>query len=84
MDNADLQARITKTKALIVVYEDAALALGVGGVQSYILDTGQTRQNVTRMDLKALQDTIDALYNRCATLEARLNGGGTSIARPAW
>ena len=69
------------TKAQIIVYEDAALALGIGGVQSYELDTGQTRQRVTKLDLPAIQKTIESLYNRCATLEARRTGAGTVIGR---
>ncbi len=84
MDAAFIQARIDATKLQIVAYEDAALALGTGGVQSYELDTGQSRQRVTKTDLPAIQKTIDGLYNRCATLEARLTGNGVAIGRPAW
>jgi Mg2+ and Co2+ transporter CorA len=84
MDRDFLQERIDATKAQIIAYEDAATALASGGVQSYTLDTGQSRQTVTRLDLRALQDKIDSLYNRLATLEARLNGSGTVTARPAW
>ncbi len=83
MDAAFIQARITATKAQIVSYEDAALALSTGGVQSYTLDTGQTRQTVTRLDLDKLQTTLNSLYNRCATLEARLNGASI-ISRGVW
>lgn len=84
MDATFLQARIDATKAQIIAYEDAATALASGGVQSYTLDTGQSRQTVTRLDLDDLQKTVDSLYNRLATLEARLNGSGTVTARPAW
>lgn len=83
MDAAFIQARIDATKVQIVAYEDAATALA-SGVQSYTLDTGQTRQTVTKLDLMALQRTLDSLYNRCATLEARRNGSGTVTTRPAW
>lgn len=83
MDRDFIQARIDATKAQIIAYEDAATALA-SGVQSYTLDTGQSRQTVTKLDLAALQRTIDSLYNRCATLEARLNGSGTVTTRPAW
>lgn len=83
MDLTFIQGRIDATKLQIVAYEDAALALA-GGVQSYTLDTGQSRQTVTKLDLSAIQNTIDSLYNRCATLEARLNGSGTVTVRPAW
>lgn len=84
MDAAFIQDRITATKAQIVAYEDATLALAQDGIQSYKLDTGQTIQNVTKLDLKDLNATIDSLYNRCATLEARLNGTGTKIGTPGW
>ena len=83
MDREFLQARITATQALIVAYEDGILALTTGGVQSYTLDTGQSRQIVTKFDLAEMQKSLDSLYNRCATLSARLNGA-TITARPGW
>ena len=85
MDTAAfIQSRIDATKAQIVAYEDATIALATDGIQSYKLDTGQTIQNVTKLDLIALNKTLDSLYNRCATLEARLNGTGTVIGVPRW
>lgn len=84
MDAAFINERITATKAMIVAYEDAATALGSGGTQSYTLDTGQSRQTVTKVDLADIQKTIDSLYNRCATLEARLNGSGVVTGGPSW
>lgn len=83
MDRNYLQARITATRSQIEAYEAAFLALASGQVQSYTLDTGQTTQKVTKLDLEWLNDTIDGLYNRCVTLEVRLNGASTT-ARPAW
>lgn len=76
--------RIEKTKALIIAWEDAELALSAGGVQSYTLDTGQTRQTVTKADLGTIRNTIDSLLNRLVTLEARLGNGGVVNVRPAW
>ena len=83
MNKSFIQGRIDSTKLQIVAYEDAALALA-SGVQSYTLDTGQSRQTVTKLDAKEIQRMIDSLYNRCATLGARLNGSGTITVRPAW
>ena len=82
MDSSFIQSRIDATQQQIIAYENAATALAQG-VQSYTLDTGQTRQIVTKLDLKDLQSTLDSLYNRCATLSARLNGGSVT-ATPAW
>lgn len=84
MDRTFLQARITATKAQIIAYETAIDAIIAGGVQSYTLDTGQTDQTVTKLNLAATQRTLDSLYNRCATMEARLNGTGVVTGRPGW
>lgn len=82
MDTQFLEERITATKTLIVAYETAIEAFATGGaIQSYRLDTGQTVQNVTRADLKQLQETLDTLYNRLATFEARLNGAARIVTR---
>ncbi len=83
MDVTFIQDRITATKAQIVALETAAEALLSGGIQSYTIDTGQSRQVVTKFEIRSLQNSIDQLYNRCATLEARLNGG-TLHGRPGW
>lgn len=84
MDTTFLQARIEKTRELIVAYEDAITSLASGDTQSFTLDTGQTRQTVTKQNLKTLEDALDGMYNRLATLEARLNGSGVIQMRPAW
>ena len=73
IDDSWLEARIARTKELIVAYEDAIGALASGAV-SYQLDTGQTRQIVTRAQLGELRLMLDNLENRLATQCARLNG----------
>ena len=77
-----LQERIDKTKELIIAYEDAVLNLVSGEIQSYTLDTGQSRQSVTKADIPTLNDQIDALYNRLVTLCARLTGDGALTIVP--
>ncbi len=84
MDCEFLRARIEATKAMIILYEDAIMQLETGAVQSYSLNTGQTTQSVTKFDVARLQASLDGLYNRLVTLEARLTGNGTTIAGPAW
>ena len=79
-----LVERTAAAEAAIVAYEDALSALTASGfTQSYTLDTNQSRQTVTRADIPRLNADLDKLYNRLATLEARLNGG-SYIARPAF
>lgn len=84
MDAAFIQARIDATKLQIVEAENASLAIATGSIESYDLDTGQTRQKVIKLDIQNINNVIDSLYNRCATLEARLNGSGVTTVRPSW
>lgn len=83
-DRDFLMTRLTRTRALIVAYEDAVTALLMDGIQSYTLNTSQSTQTVTKFDLDNLNAAIDALYNRCATLEARLGMGNTTLGVPDW
>lgn len=84
MQGQFLEERIAATKAQIVVYEEAILQLNSGAVQSYTLNTGQTTTTVTRFDVARLNQSLDSLYNRLATLEARLTGSGVVKVNPAW
>lgn len=77
------ETRLQKTEELITIYEAAINAVGVGGIQMYKLDTGQSIQTVNYLNLTELQNTLDRLYNRRATLMARCNGGSTHVV-PAW
>jgi hypothetical protein len=78
IDREWLEARVTATKAAIIAYEEAILALA-GGSQSYSIDTGQTRQTVTKADLGSLRLQLNELENRLAVLDARLCGAGTNV-----
>ena len=78
-----LQSRIDKTKTTIESIEDAILALSTGKLQSYTIDTGQTRQTVTKKDISRLNVELDKLYLRLDWLDTRLNGSGTSLVRSA-
>ena len=84
MNRDFLKDRIVKTKALIIATEDAVTALVSGTIQEYRLDTSQSHQVVKKIDVPMLMAQIDSLYNRCATLEARVNSTGVTHVRPAW
>lgn len=75
-DREWVEARITKTKTLIVAYEDALLALA-GGAQMYSLDTGQTRQTVTKANVASMKSILTELEERLSMLQGRLNGTNT-------
>lgn len=84
IDQAFLQTQIDAVKAQITAINAATLALSTTSIQEYRLDTGQTVEMVRRTDLSRLEQTIDNLYNRLATLCARLDGSGTTHVRPGW
>jgi hypothetical protein len=74
MNEAYILERIEKTKALIVLWEDALSALA-SGAYSYTIDTGQTRQTVTKQTVSQAEAVLSKLENRLDVLYARLNGG---------
>jgi hypothetical protein len=78
-----IQSRIDKTKTTIESIEDAILALSTGSHQSYTIDTGQTRQSVTKKDISRLNVELDKLYSRLDYLDIKLNGSGTTLVRSA-
>ena len=83
MSDEWIKERIARTRELILKYEDAIDAISVRGIQSYSLDTGQTRQVVTKAQLGSLQLTLSRLEVRLSTYEQRL-GCARLIVRPHW
>lgn len=78
-----IQARLTATKALIEAYEAAILALSTDSVQMYQLDTGQTRQMVTKANLTSMRSALSSLWTQYDSLRARL-GCDVYIGTPAF
>ena len=83
IDKAWIEARIAATKAAIVAYEGAILAVGTTGVQSYRLDTGQTAQTVTKADIGSMRIMLANMENRLSMLELKLCPVGTYQGRPS-
>lgn len=83
MDQSFTESRIAACKARIVALEAAFLAVSSGNVASYTLDTGQTREVVTKKSLGVLQRTLDAELNLLVVLEARIIGAAGQ-GRPGW
>lgn len=82
-DAAWLEERIAAKKALIIAFETAITTVA-GGAQSYSLDTGQTRQVVTKANLTEVRNLIGQLESDIATLQMRLYGCGRFVVRPGW
>lgn len=79
-----LQTQLVEFEAQIAAINAAIIALLIDKVQSYTLDTGQTRQTVTKFDLEKLTATRDSLLNQYSVLCARLGLDGTVHAGGAW
>ena len=78
------QARLNKAKELLEAAEDAQLQIMAGTMESYKIDTGQSQQTVTKLNITVFDKMIDALMNRIATLETRISGCGVHTGGPGW
>lgn len=81
-DTAWTLERIAAKRAMIIAIEAAITSLTTGA-QSYQLDTGQTRQLVTKANLGSLRLTLQGLESDLSTLQARL-GCAQFQGRPGW
>lgn len=75
--------RLRRVEEQILELEDIETKILSGKVYSYTLDTGQTRESVTRHNITELRKYIEALENRRATLLAKLRGS-SFVGRPAY
>lgn len=67
--------------------QKAIQALTTGGHASYEIDTGQSRQRVTRIDVEQLRANVKDYMDQIATLELKLGvgcGSGTKVVTPLW
>ena len=81
LDQAWCQARIDALKDRIVALEAAQDDLALGKIQAFTLDTGQSRQVITKKSLRSMETVIEENYNRLDALEMKCNGGQAIIAR---
>lgn len=75
--------RLEKAKQQLTALDEAISALE-SGAQSYTLDTGQSRQTVTRHQIGDLYRRQEKLLEQIASLESRCSGGGAFVARPGF
>lgn len=80
-----LENEYQNLKNLIFKYDEAISALLTGGHSNYSLDTGQSSQKVTRLDLGALMDKRNLMASELDTLATRLRKqAGVKQIRPGW
>jgi hypothetical protein len=79
---------LEKRKRNLLAIEDAIEALTVKGVKTYTLDTGQTSQTVSRLDVPQLVDSAKKLLESIEELEDGLGegagGSGAVFVKPQW
>lgn len=81
-DRAWDEQALTSVEQTILAYRAAVLALSTGSA-SYSLDTGQTRQSVTKANLTEMRRVLSAMESERKLILQRLGrGGGSTIARP--
>lgn len=80
------QDELINTRILLSEINKAIQALTIGNHSRYELDSGQTRQTVSRLDLDKLTTQRNDLLSQIDDLEKKcgINGRGTIIARPYW
>lgn len=80
MDETFIQARIDSINAQITIYEAAALSLA-GKPASYTVNTSQTQQTVTMVNLFQVREQLKWLYSQHAHWSNQLSSGGL-VVRP--
>lgn len=83
LDTEWYDERIAATKEAIAAYEAGILALGTGA-QTYSLDTGQTRQTVTKANLGSMRLQLRDLYTQLDFLCHRRDGDASVRVIPAF
>lgn len=78
------RAQVEPLKLKVVAQMKASADLAAGAIQSYELESGQTRQKVTNANIDVLERAIASNMNLLATLEARLCGTGVTRVIPSW
>lgn len=80
------QDELKNSRLLLFKINQAINTISTGSHQSYTLDTGQTRQTVTRIDLPSLIEQRDNLIGKIRQLELYLREGRPNVkqVRPDW
>lgn len=79
-----LRSQIEPLKLKIAAQMKASADLSSGAIQSYELESGQTRQKVTQANIGTLEAAITSNMNLLTSLEARLCGAGVIRVVPSF
>jgi hypothetical protein len=80
------QDELKNSRVLLFNIDEAIKVISTSNHQSYTLDTGQSSQTVTRVNLPSLISQREILINRISQLEKYLGEGKPSViqTRPGW
>jgi len=76
------EQQLEQAKLDIVAYQTARRELITGKIQSYEIDSGQSRQKVTRISLGPLNAVINDLSDQISELEEQTAPACATIMRP--
>lgn len=79
-----LDEQIAETKTLIKEMQKAMTDLQTGQINSYTVDTGQTKTTVTNQNLSTLTLALDRAYLRLEIIENRRTGEGSFSMSPGF
>lgn len=77
-----LEAQLALCEEAIAATWAAITAVSTGAVQSYSLDTGQSRQTVTKANLGSIRLQLNDLFSMRDMLNARICRRGSYYIRP--
>ena len=84
MDEVQIQAQIDFLLVALTAARTLYLKLLANPAKSYNVNTGQTQESVSRIDLAAAKDTIDSLTSELNALYAQQNGNASIIVIPGF
>jgi Na+/H+-translocating membrane pyrophosphatase len=83
-DVAYIQQQIDLIKQTILALQTARLGIIAGTISSYTLGTGQTTQQVTKLNISTIQTQILSLENELQLAQNKLCGGASFYGRPGY
>lgn len=83
-DREAAEEELALLKEMLAEMRAAWRAIVVGGSQSYTINTGQTTQTVTKLNVSSMRLSIQALQNEIRMLEHQLCGGASRYFRPGF
>ena len=85
MEESVIRARIEKLITIVTNIDDTLIKLSLNPRASYTIDTGQSKETVTKANAAMLLTRAQRIQDEIDRLTEQLNGGGDPVyTRPAF